>query len=206
MPNPSKKIQIRTDERVLFVGKTGSGKTELSKYFLSKMNRCLVIDPKHTFKLDGYEPRKKLSLFNDDFKIIFRPNENEDEKLAALIQKVSRDGDCTIYCDELATLSEEFPISTKKLGNLARIGREMNVAVWNAIQRPRWVPRIFITESEICFYFKLRSGEDRKYMAEFIGQKALEPLEPYAFLYANDRDDEPQKMRLDLDKGSIITL
>ena len=200
------KIHIRTDERVLFVGKTGSGKTQLSKFLLSKMNRCLVIDPKHTFTLDGYEKSKRLPRFNNEFRVVFRPNENDDEILSKLIRHVSRDGDCTIYCDELATLYEQFPGSTKQLGNLARIGREMNVAVWNAIQRPRWVPRIFLTESEIVFYFKLRSGEDRKYMSEFVGPEALAPLEPYAFLYANDRNDVPVKMRLDLDKQGIIIL
>ncbi len=205
MPNPPK-IHIRTDERVLFVGKTGSGKTELSKFFLSQMNRCLIIDPKHMFVLDGYEKRKNLPFRNNDFKIIFRPNDNDDSALSALIQKILYQGDCTIYCDELSTLAEQFPESTKKLGNVARIGREMNVAVWNALQRPRWIPRIFLTESEIVFNFNLRSGDDRKYMSEFVGPEALEPLEPYAFLYSNVRDTNPAKMKLDLDKRSIMIL
>lgn len=200
------KIHIRTDERVLFVGKTGSGKTELSKFFLSKMNRCLIIDPKHMFILDGFEKRKSLPFRNNDFRIIFRPNDNEDTALSQLIQKILHDGDCTIYCDELSTLAEQFPESTKRLGNVARIGREMNVAVWNALQRPRWIPRIFLTESEIVFNFNLRAGDDRKLMAEFVGPEALLPLEPYAFLYSNVRDTSPAKMRLDLDKRSIMIL
>jgi adenylate kinase family enzyme len=200
------KIHIRTDERVLFVGKTGSGKTELSKFFLSKMNRCLIIDPKHMFNLEGYEKRKNLPFSNSDFRIIYRPNDNDDETLAKLIQKIAYQGDCTIYCDELSTLAEQFPESVKRLGNMARIGREMNVAVWNSLQRPRWIPRIFLTESEIVFNFNLRSGDDRKYMAEFVGPEALAQLEPYAFLYSNVRDTAPSKMRLDLDKRSIMIL
>lgn len=200
------KIHIRTDERVLFVGKTGSGKTELSKFFLSQMNRCLIIDPKHMFTLNGYEKSKTLPRFGGDFRMIFRPTDSDDDKLSSLIQKVLYQGDCTIYCDELSTLAEQFPESTKKLGNVARIGREMRVAVWNSLQRPRWIPRIFLTESEIVFNFNLRSGDDRKYMSEFVGPEALEPLEPYAFLYSNVRDTTPSKMRLDLDKRCIIKL
>jgi len=40
------KIQIESDQRLISVGKTGSGKTFLMKYLTRKLNRLMVLDPK----------------------------------------------------------------------------------------------------------------------------------------------------------------
>lgn len=198
------KIEIHTDERLIFVGKTGSGKTVLAKHFLSKANRVLVIDPKHTFKLDGYRRARGLPAFTNDWRLIYRPRFEDDGDLARLIYKLNKGRECTIYCDELATLTEQFPATTAMLADVARTGRERHVAIWNALQRPRWVPRVFFTEAETIFLFNLRAGEDRAYMAQFAGPDVLDPIEKFNFWYARSDDQFPALMRLDLGRGGII--
>lgn len=109
----------------------------------------------------------------------------------------------TIYCDELATLSERYPQATETLADIARTGRERHVSVWTALQRPRWVPRVFFTEAESIFLFNLRSREDREYMAQFLDPIVKEPIEKFAFWYGHPDVEETALMRYNMSKNYI---
>lgn len=200
------KIVINDDERVIFVGTTGFGKTVLAKHFLSQMNRVLVIDPKHTFQLDGFRRAKRLPAFGDDFHIIYRPRWEDDIHLAELLARLNKMRHATIYCDELATTAEQFPETTRQLGDIARTGRERHVAVWSSLQRPRWIPRVFFSETEVFFQFHLRSAEDRAYMAEFTGPETIDPVDKFHFWYSHVGDKFPNLMTLDLSRNGIMSL
>lgn len=197
-------IRIKDDERVVFVGKTGYGKTVLAKHFLAQLNRVLVIDPKHTFRLDGFKRGKSLPAFGNDFHLIYRPGRYDDEHLAELIYRLNKMKNVTIYCDELSTTAAQFPETTNMLADVARTGRERHVALWNAVQRPRWTPRIFFTEAEIFFQFHLRAREDREYMAQFVGPEVIASMDPFDFWYSRSEMRVPLAMRLDLSRGGII--
>lgn len=199
-------IRIKNDERVMFVGKTGYGKTVLAKHFLAKMNRVLVIDPKHTFKLDGYRRGKGLPAFGKDFHIIYRPRMGDDEPLADLVYRLNKMRDVTIYCDELSSTADMFPATTAMLADVARTGRERRVALWNAVQRPRWTPRVFFTEAEVYFLFNLRSGEDRGYMSQFVGPEVVDQIDKFNFWYERPEMRAPALLHLDLARGGIIPL
>ncbi len=199
-------IRINNDERVMFVGKTGYGKTVLAKHFLTRMNRVLVIDPKHTFKLDGYRRAKSLPIYGKDFHIVYRPRRDDDEHLGDLVYRLNKMRDVTIYCDELSTTADMFPYTTSMLADVARTGRERHVSLWNAVQRPRWTPRVFFTEAEVFFLFNLRSGEDRGYMAQFVGPEVIDQIEKFNFWYDRPEMKRPGLMRLDLVRGGIIPL
>lgn len=197
-------VRINDDERVVFVGTTGSGKTVLAKHFLSMINRVLVVDPKHTFKLDGYKRARGLPMFGKDFHVIYRPQWKDDGPLADLIYRMNRMRDVTIYIDELATVSEQFPQTTGILADVARTGRERHVALWSALQRPRWTPRIFFTEAEVFFQFNLRSGEDRGYMSQFVGPEVLDQIDKFQFWYSRPEMRSPLVLHLDIAKNGII--
>jgi hypothetical protein len=104
----------------------------------------------------------------------------------------------TIYCDELATLAETFPLSTAVLTDIVRTGRERFVSVWAATQRPRWIPRVFFTEAESVFMFQMRGADDRKYVAQFVTPDAEDEIERYTFWYAHADEEQAALMRLDL--------
>ncbi len=197
-------IKILNSDRVAFLGSTGSGKTQLAKFFLEKLNRVVVIDPKHTFKLDGFKKGWTPPSFKNDFKLIVRPKRSEDERLDELFLKLFKMGNVTIYCDEMATLSDFFPESTRTLEDIARTGREKRVALWSAMQRPRGCPKVFLTESEVFFCFNLRAEEDRKYVQTFAGDEATHSkVKKFSFWYIRTDEESPGLFTLNLNKNTV---
>jgi hypothetical protein len=201
-------ISLKTDERISLVGTTGSGKTELVRFLLSQgVNRCLVIDPKFKFYADGYTVKNRLPFFRKNLKMIYQPSAGDDENLNKILWQLYREENVTIYCDELSMLSDLLPACTRTLATFSRTGRERHVSIWTVIQRPRWVPRIFLTESESFFMFSLRSKEDREYMAGFMGDEVKSPIPLFSFWYTHlGRTDKSTLMRLDLDKQKLFEI
>ena len=199
------KIKILPSERVLFVGATGSGKTALAKRLLRDLDRVIIIDPKHTFQMDGFRYGNKLHFWEKKkYKLIVRPDRNSDETVRNLIDYVYSMGSVTIYVDELASLQDILPLTLAALENIARTGREKNVSLWTASQRPRWTPKIFFSETESFFIFGLRAREDREYIAGFAGNETLLPLEKYEFYYSrSDANNPVEIMTMDIQTGII---
>jgi hypothetical protein len=201
-------IRISSSDRVVFVGHSGSGKTELAKYFLRMQTRVTVIDPKHTFRLDGFKINKSFSFrpWVNQFQNVIRPGRNDDDKLAEFLFSALKKKNNTIYVDELAVMEERFPESTQVLREIALTGRERKVSLWNAIQRPRGVPRVFFTETEVYFMFNLRSDEDRQYLTGFIGNEVREQIPRFQFWYYRGEEDTPRLMTLNLKENVIYNL
>lgn len=197
-------IRILASDRVAFIGASGTGKTELAKFFLLRLNRIVVIDPKHTFRLEGFKRTWRLPWAkNSDFRLIVRPKMDQDAELYELIARLYKMGHVTIYVDEMATLSEMFPHSTALLKNVARTGREKRVALWSAVQRPRGVPLVFFTECETFFVFNLRSMDDRQHIRGYIGDEVLNRIPKYKFWHCSTDSDDLSLLSLDLNNQSI---
>lgn len=197
-------IKILASDRVAFIGASGTGKTELAKFFLTRLNRVVVIDPKHTFRLEGFKRTWRLPWArNSDFKIIVRPKMDQDAELYELIARLYKMGHVTIYVDEMATLSDMFPASTALLKNVARTGREKRVALWSAVQRPRGVPLVFFTECETFFVFNLRSMDDRQHIRGYIGDEVLDRIPKYKFWHCSTDSDDLSLLSLNLKTNSI---
>ena len=197
-------IRILAGDRVAFIGASGTGKTELAKFFLTRLNRVVVIDPKHTFRLEGFKRTWRLPWSkNSDFRLIVRPKMEQDAELYELIARLYKMGHVTIYVDEMATLSDMFPSSTALLKNVARTGREKRVALWSAVQRPRGVPLVFFTECETFFVFNLRSMDDRQHIRGYIGDEVLDRIPKFKFWHCSTDSDDLSLLRLDLKTESI---
>jgi hypothetical protein len=187
-------IKVKSHERVAIIGATGSGKTVLAKRLLKDQNRIIFIDPKHTLNIPGVNLSKswRLPVFSDNFKMIVRPRRGDDERLADFFFKLFKKGRVTIYIDELSTLVDFFPMATQQLEDIVRTGREKRVAVWAAMQRPRHVPLLFLSESEVFFIFRIRSEDDRKHIEGFAGTKQVnEKLPMLNFWFIRADEDHP---------------
>jgi len=200
------KFKIQEDNRLIVVGTTGSGKTVLAKHLLLNPNltRVVVIDPKHTFSLEGYKRGWSLPWLSNKFKLIVRPSKKDDEKLASLLYSLLGAGNVIIYIDELATMADFFKLSTAVLADIARTGREKKVGLWTATQRPAWIPKIFLTESEVYIMFQLRTDADRKYMAGLMGDDVRDPIQKYQFWFlGSSGEPTPDLLTYDLKNSSI---
>ena len=196
-------IQIRNSERVAFIGATGSGKTVLASYLLEGLNRVIVIDPKHTFHLAGYRPGWKLPLTSGEFRLIIRPTQDDDDRLAGFLMRLMREGSVTIYCDEAATTADVFPGVTDALTEIARTGRERHVGLWCTMQRPRRVPLTMLTETESFFVFSVRSKDDRDYIRGYTGDEVSARLPRFMFWYYRTDQESPALMTLNLKENRV---
>ena len=197
-------MKLEYNQRLCLVGFTGSGKTELVRHILAHpvLNRILVIDPKHTFKADGFRIKNRLPL-NNQFKIIFRPDPGNEDKLILLLHECFRRGRILVYVDELSTLADFFPGATERLTDLVRTGREKGVGVWCSMQRPRNTPRVFLSESEAFIIFGLRLQEDRDYIGGFVGNEIFNfRLPRFGFWFVRD-DLPPEALTLALGESKL---
>jgi len=176
-------ISLKPGEHACILGCTGSGKTILSEFLLSDMNRAIVVDPKLEFKLPGYTRRFSLWPWEKEFRLIWRPRRSDDLKLAGLLRRAWKKKNLTIYVDELQSLTDFFPQATAVLSDVIRTGRSRRVSVWTATQRPAWVPRWFLSESRHKFVFTLLDKADRLRASDVIGDAAKQMLDLHDFYY-----------------------
>lgn len=186
----SNQFQIRWDERCIFLGRTGSGKTTLADQFIRSFNfRTVVLDPKGKWEFPGYKLVTEYDPNPNVIRQVFRNKDDEkNEWLDAdtFLHSVWNYGIPTIvYVDELTKLStprETLPI----LADFARLGRQVGMGAWYASQRPKDVPNIFFTETEHWFVFDLTHSDDRKKVAGFTSDDVEErPFRKYSFWHFN---------------------
>lgn len=201
------KISITPGEHCMFAGMTGSGKTVLARWLLRGVNRLIVVDPKHEYVAEGtpeYKYAFKLRPWWSEYRLVWRPNRTDDEKLSDLLRKAYKQGGVYIYADELTSLAEFYPTSTTTLKDFIRTGREREVSVLSSFQRPRFVPRYFISESRHRFVFTLEDLPDRKRAAEFMGPEVLDTIEFYNFYYKGPGLTEPVALHYSIPEGQIV--
>jgi energy-coupling factor transporter ATP-binding protein EcfA2 len=189
-------IQIKTNERILIVGKTGSGKTYLAKYLTRQANRLVVLDAKATltdWNLDPWDSvsRGKL-LSHEPIRIRVLPPYDGDitEYWEAVLSDCYKAGNVVIYIDELYSICPPNQKPMNVLWSMYTRGRELGIGVWSSSQRPAWIPLFALSEAEHFFNFRLQLDEDRKRMAVFMGAEVL--TNEHGFYYSKAIWDRPQ--------------
>lgn len=195
-PGRHSTFQIRRSERVLFVGRTGSGKTTLADRLIRTLGyRTVVIDPKHLWEFPGY---RLVDRYDPDTYVtrqVFRPVDDDRREwrdTQTFLESVWYGPRQTIiYVDELTRLStprKTVPI----LADFIRLGRQLGFGVWTASQRPRDIPTLFLSETEHFFVFDLRTPGDREKVADFLGPSVEQRIkEDYAFWYSHPSHPDP---------------
>ena len=198
----SNRFMIKRDERVLFLGRTGSGKTTLADRMIRSLGyRTVVLDPKHAWEFPGYKLVEDYDPDEHTLRQLFRPRDTERSGWAdadGFLRSVwATRVPTVVYVDEITKLSTRYK-TLPILEDIVRLGRQVGIAGWYASQRPRDCPSMFFTESEHWFAFDLRNGDDRKRVAEYLGERARNRLtERYSFWYANPEMPDPVLVRQD---------
>jgi ABC-type dipeptide/oligopeptide/nickel transport system ATPase component len=191
-------ITVKTNERVAFVGKTGSGKTFLAKHLLGGVKRAVIVDTKGTL-YTGWNTvqwnKKNLKKLSDGEPIRLRIPpviaRNVEEAYDYYFEEIYSIGNVVVYIDELYGVTNGSRAS-QYLRALYTRGREFGIGVWACTQRPAWVPLFCISESEWLFAFRLQMMEDRKRMAELMGPSVIHQIpDKHGFYYMQSDMDNP---------------
>lgn len=199
-------MQIKANDRVLFVGKTGSGKTYAAEQLARPIERLIVADPKGMLKgkwdtVDWDSSTTKLLNKGEPIRVrIPAPLDKDWEKY---FQKVYEAGDCTLYIDEMYGVITNGNAGPYLTACYTR-GRELGIGTWAATQRPRRIPIFARSEAEWIFCFRLKTDADRKVMAEEINAIPDVPAkDEHGFFMYYDRWNKPKYyQRLQVKKGN----
>lgn len=189
---------LKLGQRSFFVGYSGSGKTYLATKLLDEVVPprlpVVVFDPKAMFTVNAgsvwevlgdlprrWEARSRHPKRPAHTRVIIRPeffeNQTRNERLNAAYDRVFNAGTCLVYLDEIQALCYNSRASAS-LARLVQMGRQKRISVWGSTLRPAGVPRMFLSESDHMFVFRLRDADDRKRVSEVIGEWGEQPPGP----------------------------
>jgi energy-coupling factor transporter ATP-binding protein EcfA2 len=209
-------ISLKSNERVLLCGKTGSGKTYLARYITRPLKRLVVLDGKGTLGEWGLEAWNSKTMRDlrrgDNVRLRALPpiGTNFLEYWEEVISACFQAGNVTIYIDELYAVCPPNKNPSDALWSAYTRGRELGVGVWSATQRPVWIPLFALSEAEHFFVFRLQLMDDKSRLAAFMGNSVLQSIkDPHGFYYSRPDLEKPiYSERLEVNqenKGKLVT-
>jgi len=206
----SEPYNIRSNDRIFKVGKTGSGKSAAAQKLIWEQLRDVIY-----YDMTGDEARHlnapvltslddvQESLYPDQedehlTKFVYSPEVASYEGFERLCELVYHHGNIHLIADELLMVYRENnsvrPTTDHHL-KISTNGRKMGVGMTGCTQRPVNVPLEAISESEHIFTFKLKLPKDVNRMTEICGPAVNDAadLNQYWYYYDHDQLDEPRR-------------
>ncbi len=173
---------LRGDQRLLFIGQTGSGKSVLSRYLLKVARkqgwRIVIVDPKKDW----------MHYLGKKYKFAEKGHGTVDSPW--LVEE--------FYPKYAVQIFQPVVIWTQ--------GRALNIGGWCATQRPKGIPIVVKDQSEVWFLFRINSKDDRLVVRGHLPldetpEVVDKPLPKYWFYYWEDSMPRPMLVKpLNLEK------
>lgn len=192
-------------ERAFICGQTGSGKTAFAVWLLSFMPGTLIYDTKEENKFKVLPNSVRVKTIEEAYKefkkkdapdyVILRPPvtmttdpDALDNMLEYHYQHLRGVG---AYLDETFMFHNGGRVGPGMMSMLTR-GRSRGITFTMSAQRPAWLSRFCLTESQRFYIFRLVDRNDRKRLSEIIpGLNPNEQPEKYHFEYFDFDLDGP---------------
>lgn len=198
-------ILLESGQRGLLVGQTGSGKSQNAMWQLRNSPHfpIIIFDTKIEPEFFGLPQGEEKIVVIESFEeleklskklrrempeyILVRPAIDEVtnfEILDAYCRLVfAKFGRCMIYFDELYSWHDRGRPTNGMVGLYTR-GRSKGKTVLGATQRPSWISRFCMTESQKFYVHLLIDGRDEKSLAEVVpGISGTRQIPKYHFLF-----------------------
>ena len=197
----------------MLVGQTGSGKTTLARALLAHRRQVVVLDAKGMIRWKDYRIYREFGKLlkadpRKEPRLIYKPSFQELQDFDLLNRFfvwVYQRRHCTCYVDELmgVTRGEVYP---EYMGGCLTRGRELDIELWTATQRPLRIPQVAMSEAEHTYAFKLKMPQDRRRVYDLTGidETRIAALAKRQFLYS--RQDGETQGPLTLDLGAVPTI
>lgn len=201
---------ILPSERVVDVGKTGSGKSYLASRYTLAYENVICLDTKgdsltreglkklwpHAvaagIKVPIFTRLAELQKFRGGRAVYApEPQEMRWEYFDAFFWWIYERKNTVCWVDEVYSVTQGQEITPGHQACLTR-GRSRGVGMWNCTQRPKNIPNVIFSESEHFFVFRLLLGTDRKKVAEWAGEEVMTPPPgEHGFWYYGIHMDRP---------------
>jgi hypothetical protein len=207
---------LRGDQRITFIGQTGSGKSVVSRYLLKLARargwRIVIVDPKKDWmkylgKMYKYAEKglgtidspHLVSTFNPKLGVqIFQPLE-WDGTCERFFKDIIATRNTIVYIDEITQLATANKVP-REINLIWTQGRSINVGGWCSTQKPLGIPGIIKDQSEVWFLFRINSKKHRQIVE---GHMPLDdtpevvdrPLPKFWFYYWEDSMPAPVLVR-----------